>query len=351
MAKKNVVVLPGDDTAPETVNAAMEVMRALEVDIDFVEFPPGEKWVRGETDKNARAAIDASDSTLFGSTSGKTTAINYLRWGRKTYANVRPCRYLKGFRSPLANPDGIDFVIVRENLEDLYLMLEGPLEALAPMHFHSKILRAELNTSERGKYAIKVITERNSRQIAHFAFKLARRRKAEGHPGKVTCTSKYNMLRESDGLFRQLVEETSAEYPDIKYEQFIVDDFARRIVQSSHDLDVVVMPNLYGDILSDAAAGTIGGLGVAPSGCFGDDYAYFESVHGTAPDILGMGIINPTATMLSAAMMLDYLGFGQQSKRFENAIRRVYAEGKALTPDQGGKGTTAGLTRAVIDNL
>jgi isocitrate/isopropylmalate dehydrogenase len=230
-------------------------------------------------------------------------------------------------------------------------MLEGPLEALAPMHFYSRILRAELNTSERGKYAIKVITERNTRRIAHFAFRLARRRKAEGHPGKVTCTSKYNMLRESDGLFRQLVEETAAEYPDIKYEQFIVDDFARRIVQSSHDLDVVVMPNLYGDILSDAAAGTIGGLGVAPSGCYGDDYAYFESVHGTAPDILGMGIINPTATMLSAAMMLDYLGFGQQSKRFENAIRRVYGEGKALTPDQGGKGTTAGFTRAVIDNL
>jgi isocitrate/isopropylmalate dehydrogenase len=351
VAKKQVVVLPGDDTAPETVNAAMEAMRALKVEIDFVEFPPGEQWVRGETDQKARAAIDASDSTLFGSTSGKTTAINYLRWGKKTYANVRPCRYMKGFRSPLANPDGIDYVIVRENLEDLYLMLEGPLEALAPMHFFSKILRAELNTAERGKYAIKVITERNSRQIAHFAFKLARRRKAEGHPGKVTCTSKYNMLRESDGLFRQVVEETAAEYPDIKYEQFIVDDFARRIVQSSHGLDVVVMPNLYGDILSDAAAGTIGGLGVAPSGCYGDHYAYFESVHGTAPDILGMGIINPTATMLSAAMMLDYLGFADQSKRLENAIRKVYGEGKVLTPDQGGGGKTAEFTRAVIANL
>jgi isocitrate/isopropylmalate dehydrogenase len=351
VAKKQVVVLPGDDTAPETVNAAMEAMRALKVEIDFVEFPPGEQWVRGETDQKARAAIDASDSTLFGSTSGKTTAINYLRWGKKTYANVRPCRYMKGFRSPLANPDGIDYVIVRENLEDLYLMLEGPLEALAPMHFYSKILRAELNTAEPGKYAIKVITERNSRQIAHFAFRLARRRKAEGHPGKVTCTSKYNMLRESDGLFRQVVEETAAEYPDIKYEQFIVDDFARRIVQSSHGLDVVVMPNLYGDILSDAAAGTIGGLGVAPSGCYGDHYAYFESVHGTAPDILGMGIINPTATMLSAAMMLDYLGFADQSKRLENAIRKVYGEGKVLTPDQGGGGKTAEFTRAVIANL
>ena len=351
MPKKKVVVLPGDDTAPDTVAAAMEVMRALEVDIEFVEFPPGEEWVRGETNKAAQAAIDASDSTLFGSTSGKTNAILHLRWGKQTFANVRPCRYMKGFRSPLAAPDGIDFVIVRENLEDLYLGLEGPLEALAPLHLRSRILRSELDTTEPGIYAIKVITERNTRKIADFACKLAMRRKAEGHPGKLTCTSKYNMLRESDGLFRQIVEEVAAGYPEVKYEEFIVDDFARRLVQSSRDLDVVVMPNLYGDILSDAAAGTIGGLGLAPSGCYGDDYAYFESVHGTAPDIKGMGIVNPTATMLSAVMMLDYLGFGDKSKRFENAIRKVYAEAEVLTPDQGGTGKTVEFTRAVVANL
>jgi isocitrate/isopropylmalate dehydrogenase len=326
-------------------------MRALEVPLDFVEFPPGEQWVRGETDKAARKEMDASDSTLFGSTSGKTTAVGYLRWGKRTYANVRPCRYLKGFRSPLAHPEGIDFVIVRENLEDLYLGLEGPLETLAPLHLNSRILRAELNTAERGKYAIKVITERNTRQIANFAFKLAQQRKAQGRPGKVTCTSKYNMLRESDGFFRQLVSETAAQYPDIKYEEFIVDDFARRLVQSPQDLDVVVMPNLYGDILSDAAAGTIGGLGLAPSGCYGDDYAYFESVHGTAPDIMGLGIINPTATMLSAALMLDYLGLSEASKRLDGAIRKVYAEGKVLTPDQGGTARTREFTRAVVSGL
>src|SRR5262249_43344087 len=145
--------------------------------------------------------------------------------------------------------------------------------------------------------------------------------------------------------------EISSEYRDIKYEEFIVDDFARRLVQSSHDLDVVVMPNLYSDILSDAAAGTIGGLGLAPSGCYGDEYAYFESVHGTAPDIVGLGIINPTATMLSAAMMLEYLELSDPSKRFTEAIRRVYAEGKVLTPDQGGTAKTNEFTRAVIANL
>jgi isocitrate/isopropylmalate dehydrogenase len=349
--RKKVVVLPGDDSAPDTVEAAMEVLHALEVPLDFIEFPRGEQWVRGETDKAARAAIDASDSTLFGSTSGKTTAVGYLRWGKKTYANVRPCRYMKGFRSPLAHPDGIDFIIVRENLEDLYLGLEGPLERLAPLHLRSRILRAELDTAEPGKFAIKVITERNTRQIAHFAFKLARRRKAQGYPGKVTCSSKYNMLQESDGLFRQVVADVATDYPDIKHEEFIVDDFARRLVQSSHSLDVVVMPNLYGDILSDAAAGTIGGLGLAPSGCYGDGYAYFESVHGTAPDIMGLGIINPTATMLSAAMMLEYLGLSTASKRFENAISKVYADGNVLTPDQGGSAKTSEFTRAVIGNL
>jgi 3-isopropylmalate dehydrogenase len=351
VGQKKVVVLPGDDEAPQTVFAAMEVMRALEVDIDFNEFPTGESWVRGETEKTVRAAIDASDSTLFGSTSGKTGGIGYLRWGKKTFANVRPCRYMKGFKSPLANPDGIDFIIVRENLEDLYLGLEGPLSTLAPLHLNSRILRAELDTSERGIYAIKVITERNTRNIAHFACKLATRRKSEGHPGKVTCSSKYNMLRESDGFFRQIVEEVVAGYPDLKYEEFIIDDFARRVVQSSHSLDVVVMPNLYGDIMSDAAAGTIGGLGVAPSGCFGDGYAYFESVHGTAPDIKGQGIINPTATMLSAVMMLDYLGMRDKSRRFEEAIRKVYAAGKTLTVDQGGKAKTADFTAAILANL
>ncbi|HTR63513.1 MAG TPA: isocitrate/isopropylmalate family dehydrogenase [Candidatus Binataceae bacterium] len=351
MANKKVVVLPGDDAAPEAMAVTMDVLHALELPIDYIEFPPGEKWVRGETDAQARKAIDSSDTTLFGSTSGKTTSITYLRWGKQTYANVRPAKWSPGYRSPMAHPEGIDFVIVRENLEDLYLGLEGPLENLAPLKPHSRILRGPLNTSERGVYAIKVITERNTRRVADFACRLAMKRKQAGGKGKLTCTSKYNMLRDADGFFRQIVEETAAKYPEIKYEQFIVDDFARRLVASPQDLDVVVMPNLYGDILSDAAAGTLGGLGLAPSGCYGDDYAYFESVHGTAPDIMGMGIINPTATMLSAALMLDYLGFANAANRFESAVRKVYAEGKTLTVDQGGKAKTGEFARAVIANL
>jgi len=351
VANKKVVVLPGDDAAPEAMAATMDVLRALELPIDYIEFPPGEKWMRGQTDAEARKAIDASDTTLFGSTSGKTTSITYLRWGKETYANVRPAKWSPGYRSPMAHPEGIDFVIVRENLEDLYLGLEGPLHDLAPLKLNSRILRRQLDTSAHGVYAIKVITERNTRRVAEFACKLTLRRKRAGGKGKLTCTSKYNMLREADGFFRQIVEETAAKYPEIKYEQFIVDDFARRLVATPNELDVVVMPNLYGDILSDAAAGTLGGLGLAPSGCYGDDYAYFESVHGTAPDIMGMSIINPTATMLSAALMLDYLGFADAAMRFESAVRKVYADGRVLTVDQGGNAKTTEFTGAVIANL
>ena len=344
-------MIPGDDAAPEAVAATLGVLKQLRLPIDYVEFPPGERWVRGETEAAVRAAIDSSDSTLFGATSGRTGGIGYLRWGRQTYANVRPIRYAKGFSSPLKSPEGIDFVIVRENLEDAYVCVEGELSELAPLKWKSRTTRAELDTSGRGKYAVKVITERGSRRVAEFACRLALERKRRGGKGKVTCSSKYNMLIQADGLFRQVVEQTVAGYPELKYEQFIVDDLARRLVQSPHDLDVVVMPNLYGDILSDAGAGIIGGLGLAPSGCYGEDYAYFESVHGTAPDIKGRNIINPTATMLSAAMMLDYLGFGDAGERLRAAIYKVYSEGATLTPDQGGSSSTDDLARAVASRL
>jgi isocitrate/isopropylmalate dehydrogenase len=351
VARKKVVVIPGDDAAPEAVAATLAVLKPLRLEIEYVEFPPGEQWVRGETEARVRAAIDSSDSTLFGATSGRTGGIGYLRWGKETYANVRPIRYAQGFVSPLKSPEGIDYLIVRENLEDAYVCVEGELSELAPLGWKSRMTRRELDTSARGKYAVKVITERNSRRVAEFACRLAIARKRLGGKGKVTCAAKYNMLVQADGLFRQVVEQTVAGYPELKYEQFIVDDFARRLVQSPHDLDVVVMPNLYGDILSDAGAGTIGGLGLAPSGCYGESYAYFESVHGTAPDIKGRHIINPTATMLSAAMMLDYLGFGAEANRVRGAIYQVYAAGTALTPDQGGTSSTDDFAAAVAAGL
>ena len=349
---KRVVVIPGDDAAPEAMAPTVEILKNFALDIHFTEFPSGQAGVkqygsRKGFERALREAIDQSDSTLFGSTNGTTGGIGYLRWGKQTYANVRPARWRPGFQSPLKSPESIDFVIVRENLEDLYMGVEGELKALSPLSLMSTITRKPLDTTAKGRFAIKAITEEGSRRIARFAFELARKRKAQGRKGLVTCTSKYNMLHKSDGLFREVVEATAREYPDLGYEQYIVDDFARRLVASPSQFDVVVMPNLYGDILSDVAAGTIGGLGLAPSGCYGDTYAYFESVHGSAPDIAGRNIINPTATLLSAVLLLDYLAWTNEAQRLEAAVARVYANGETLPPDQGGSASTTAFCAEV----
>src|SRR2546430_418852 len=284
-----------------------------------------------------RRAIDASDAALFGATSGRSAAaLFYLRWGKATYANVRPARWLPGYRSPLARPEGIDLVIVRENLEDLYVGVEGELAALRPLALSSPMMRRPVADLGPGRFALKVITEEGSARVVRFAFELARRRKATGRPGKLTCATKHNMLPATDGLFREVATRLAASYPDVRFETFIVDDFARRLVAEPQALDVVVLPNLYGDILSDAAAGVIGGLGLAPSGCYGDGYAYFEPAHRSAPDIAGKGIINPTATILSAGMMLDHLGFAPAARRLEAPVEDVYADAPPANPPQGG---------------
>ena len=352
---KQVVVIEGEDAAPEAMRPTLALIDRLGLPIEWVHPPVGEGGLRthGALFPDAcRDAIDASDATLFGATSGKSApALFYLRWGKQTYANVRPARWMPGCRSPLARPGGIDFVIVRENLEDLYVGVEGDLAALRPLGLTSVTRGHAVADMGPGRFALKVITEAGSQRVVRFAFELAHRRRAQGRPGKVTCASKYNMLPRTDGLFRDVAARVAATYPDIAFETFIVDDFARRLVAAPHDLDVVVLPNLYGDILSDAAAGLIGGLGLAPSGCYGDAYAYFESAHGSAPDIAGRNIINPTATILSATMMLDHLGFGAAARRLEAAVARVYAVGRVLTPDQGGGATTTEFCTAVADAL
>jgi isocitrate/isopropylmalate dehydrogenase len=349
---KRVVIIPGDDAAPEAMAPTVDILKSLAFDMTCIEFPSGVEGVkqygsRAGFDQALRAAIDQSDTTLFGSTNGTTGGIGYLRWGKQTFANVRPAHWRSGFRSPLKNPEGIDFVIVRENLEDLYLGIEGDLGMLSSLPLTSGITRKPLDTTPKGKFALKVITEEATRRIARFACELACKRKMRGGKGIVTCTSKYNLLRSSDELFRRVVEETVETYSDLRYEQYIVDDFARRLVASPVQFDVVVMPNLYGDILSDVAAGTIGGLGLAPSGCYGATYAYFESVHGSAPDIAGKNVINPTATLLSAALMLEYLGWTDVAAQLEAAVTRVYAEGRRLTPDQAGSSSTTDFCAAV----
>ena len=357
---KRVVVIEGDDASPEAMRPSVALVEALGLPIEFDRPPVGEaaKALHGSPfPDEARAMIDAADATFFGSTSGSSgAALFYLRWGKQTYANVRPCRWIPGYRSPLAHPEGIDFVVVRENLEDLYLGLEGDLDDLAALNLTSRNARSALADMGPGKYAVKVITEAGTRRVVRHAFELARRRAASGAgegkgQGKVTITSKYNMLRVSDGLFRDVALDVAKDYPDIAVDTFIIDDFLCRMITRPQQLDVVVMPNLYGDIMSDGAAGLLGGLGLAASGCYGDDYAYFESAHGTAPDIAGKDIINPTASLLSACMMLDYLDFGSAAARLRQAMADVYADGRTLTPDQGGRATTTEFCAAIRARL
>ena len=357
LVNKTVAVIEGDDAAPEAMRPVVALLDSLQLGLSWVRPQVGEaaQAATGSTFPDAaRALIDAADTTLFGSTSGKSgAALGYLRWGKETYANVRPCRYLPGCASPLARPQGIDFVIVRENLEDLYVGAEGPLEDLAPLALVGRTVRRPVHELGSGRYAIKAITREGTERVVRFAFELAASRSGRDGAGepKVTCATKHNMLRDTDGLFLQVAGEVAEDHPDIAFESFIVDDFACRMIREPERFDVVVMPNQYGDILSDAAGGLLGSLGLAASGCFGEDYAYFEPAHGTAPDIAGRNIINPTATILSATMMLDYLGLDEAARRIEAGLARVYDDGTALTPDQGGSSSTTEFMDALARAL
>jgi len=341
MARPVVAVIPGDDAAPEAVAATMAVLRHLDPPVAWDELPAGSELAAmdsADRELFVRARIDAADTVLFGSTNGTTPGVAYMRWGRRTFANVRPVHWRPGFNSPLAAPEGIDYVIVRENLEDAYVGIMGDVTALRAAGLIGP--RSRLVHDGEGRYAVKVITRAGTEQVARFSYELARRRREQGHPGTLTVSAKTNMLPRTDRWFCEIVAEIGNDYPDVPLTTFIVDDMAHRLVLRPHDLDVLLLPNLYGDVLSDEGAATIGGLGLAPSGCYGDDFAYFESAHGTAPDIAGQGLINPTATLLSAAMLLDHLG-----------LAAVYAEGRVRPVDQGGTARTAEFALAVTTAL
>jgi isocitrate/isopropylmalate dehydrogenase len=337
-----VAVIPGDDAAPEAVHAALSVLRDMALPVEWIVLPDGTelaKLERAERERMICEAVDSCDTTLFGATSGVTGGIGYLRWGKRSFANVRPIKWRRGVPSPLREPDGIDYVIVRENLEDVYSGMEGSLDEL-------RAAGLPVRASGEGRYAVKVITRENTEAVARFAFELANARRS-----RLTCAVKWNVLPRSDGFFLEVVREVAASYPQVALEEFLADDFARRLVASPHQLDVVLLPNLYGDILSDEGAGCVGGLGMCPSGCYGSSYAYFEPVHGTAPDIAGKGVINPVATLLSAAMLLEHVGLGEDARRLESAVDSALAARDRLTPDIGGASTTVELASAIRERL
>jgi len=354
MVRKKVCVIKGDDASPEVVLPTVKILEGMKLGIEFLWPVTGAEGIQKNGNPfsaEAKKAVDEADCTLFGSARSMESGLGYLRWGKKTYANFRPVKWMKGMRTPLKNPEGIDFVVIRENLEGLYPGREGDIERLEPLKLTDYITGQALNTSMKGKFAVRVITEENTRNIAKASCDLAIKRKAKGGKGKVTVSSKYNMLRQSDELFRRIVEETVRYYPELNFEQQVIDNFCQQMIIHPQQFDVVVMPNEHGDVMADGAAGLVGGLGLAPSACFGKNYAYFEPVHGTAPDLKGKNIINPTAMILSGSWMLEYLGLKEAAQRLERAVYEVYNEGEYLTPDQGGHSSTAEFCKAVSEKL
>ena len=345
MAMKTVVALPGEGIGIEVVDATCDLLMGTGLPLKILTPPQGSPLPE-ETKRLAREA----DGVLFGAAGPSTSpVVSWLRWELAAWAGVRPIRFFPGMRSPLADPDGIDYVLLRENSEGLYPGREGNLADLVRLmpNLSDRTGRTVQQFGTEGRFAVKVVTPRGAERIGRFACDLARKRQARGKPGKVTLVTKSNVLPKTDGLYDEIVGRIVRE-AGLPFEHFHVDDAARRLVRFPKAMDVVLCMNLYGDILSDLGAETAGGLGLAPSGNFGDGWAYFESVHGSAPDIAGKGIANPTATILSAALMLEHMGMTAEAQRLEAAVGRVYRDGKVLTPDQGGSARTRDMAQAVL---
>lgn len=343
-----VCVVAGDDAAPEVMRPTVELLRSLAPDVQFSEaFCGREAQARygNSFPAETRAAIDGADCTLFGASGGPSRPILwYLRWGKLTYVNIRPVRWYPGYASPMLHPERIDYVIVRDNLEGMYPPREGDVAELHTLASSGTWWQAA-PTGNAGAYAVRVSTDEQLQRVALAACELALERQALGYPGRVTLGAKYSILPRTDGRFRDVVRATVREYPTLHYQEYLIDDLGRRMIAAPETLDVVVLSNEHGDILADVASGSIGGLGLSPSACYGERYAYFEPVHGSAPDLVGKGTINPTAMLLTGAMLLAYLGYNKQARTLQDALTQVYRKGQTLPHDQNG---TAG-TEAFVD--
>jgi len=328
-----ITLIPGDGIGPEVSHAVKEILDAAGVDITWDEIPARAEIERRGLDfmksgvvesiRKNRVALKGPMATEVAA--GRPSINVALRQTLDLYANLRPVRNLEGVQARYEN---VDVVLIRENTEDLYAGLE---HTVVPGVVES----------------LKIITERASTRIARFAFEYARKHSRK----KIHAIHKANIMKLSDGLFLASTRKVAAEYPDIQYKELIIDNACMQIVLDPHQFDVLLLTNLYGDIMSDLAAGLVGGLGVVPSGNIGQDCAVFEAVHGTAPDIAGKGIANPTALLMSAIMMLDHLNEMGAARRVESALHKVYRERKSLTRDVGGNASTAEFTQAVISSL
>ncbi|MGD2115551.1 MAG: isocitrate/isopropylmalate family dehydrogenase [Acidobacteriota bacterium] len=343
-----IALLGGDGIGPEVVEATATVLAALLPDARFLHPPHGQPALDRHGDalpEESRQACRDADAVLFGATAGPShPVLRFLRWGLDTYANLRPARTLPGLPSPLASDAPIDLLVVRENLEGEYPGREGEVAEFRERWpgFRDNIGR---ELPAEGLFTLRLTTEEGSRRVARAAA-----RQALARTGRVAVVTKANILRKTDGLFRRLAEE-ELDAAGVEHRHLYVDDACRRLVAEPWDFDVILAPNLFGDILSDVAAELTGGMGMAPSGCIGDRGAYFESVHGAAPDIAGRGVANPLATVLSAQMMLEHLGRDTEARALGGAVERLLTDRRVLTPDLGGTAGTGDVTRALIELL
>ena len=329
----NVTLIPGDGIGPEVAMAAKRVVDASGAEINWHVVDAGESQMEKYGTPLPQHVLDSVRADGIALKGPITTPIGVgfrsvnvaLRKEFDLYANVRPARTFKGVESRYEN---VDLVVVRENTEDLYAGIEHKIGDVA----------AE---------SIKLITRAGSERIARFAFDYA----VKNGRKKVTCVHKANIMKRSDGLFLDVCRGVAAEYPQIEFEDKIVDALCMQLVQHPETFDVLVLPNLYGDIVSDLCAGLVGGLGLTPSANIGVSGAIFEPIHGSAPDIAGQHKINPTAAILSASLMLAHLGEAKAAADIERAVTKVISEGKTLTQDMGGTASTEELADAVIAAL
>jgi isocitrate/isopropylmalate dehydrogenase len=355
-AKKKVVALGGDGIGPEVVDATCYILEGAGFNLDIVKPLNGDLAVKQGKEafsEETKKLCDAADAVIFGAAQTISLPILfYLRWTYDHYVLVRPIKYFEGIGSCLKDASGIDFVILRELSEGLYPGQEGELSLLAERlpDYRGKMGNTFAGYGE-GKFAVRIVSKRGVKRLASYACEYTMKRKKEGYPGKLTCVTKSNILTESDGLFQQLVEEEVKKYPDIKYEHYYVDDAARRLLRYAREFDVMMTSNLFGDILSDEAAELVGGLGLAGSAAVGGKVPLFEPTHGSAPKYAGKNVINPTATIFSGKMMLDYFEMRDEANALEKAVAAVFKEGKTLTYDLGGKAKTTEFAEAVLRKI
>lgn len=354
----DICVLPGDGIGGEVIDATLPLLEKVQhsggFQLRFAAYPAGALHFRDTGDALPAATLEAAcaaDAILFGAMGwpdirypdGTEIAPQLdLRVALELYAGVRPARAIPGIPLPLADPRGrdVDLVVVRESTEGLFAS-RG---------------KGTITNDEEARDTM-VITRNGSERVHDFAFRLARRRKARGGPGRVTCVDKANVFR-SMAFFRKIFDERARLFPDIEARHNYIDATALDMIRKPWTFDVLVMENMFGDIISDETAALIGGMGMAPSADIGDDHGLFQPCHGSAPDIAGQGKANPTATILSAAMMLDWLAErsgndapAQAAQRLERAVDAVFASGKIMPYEFGGRDGTRAIADAVASNL